>query len=201
MLITYKNKPEKTSGGQSPPLNISQNVLTSSILSASSALFPVCAVVTAFGVIGGVLKFYRIENPYILAVLEITNVSQLTPGVSLLPLVSALFSFGGICIITQIPALTKGKIPLKKFFMWRIPAAVISALICKLFVKIGFIRHEYSIPALAKDGSEVIPLDSGSPVASAALFIMAVILAKTAQKEEAEVCDKIPQPEYILSGK
>jgi hypothetical protein len=167
------------------PPQITQKVFNSSILSASSALFPACATVTAFGVIGGVLEFYGVRNLYIHAVLQVTNISQLSPSLSLLPFIAALFSFGSVYIIMQIPALTGGKFSLKQFFLWRIPAAIISAIICRLFIILGFISHENAIPALAWDGNEYIPLDSGSPIASAALLIMAVILVKSAQEKEA----------------
>jgi len=182
LIISRSNKRLIPKDGQSSPLQLSSYVFTSSILSASSALLPVCAVITAFGLIGGVLRFYGIDNAYTLALLEITNVSGLMPRSSLLPFIAALFSFGGLCIIMQIPALTKGSVPLKPFLLWRIPAAIISALVCRLFMAAGFITYESSVPALAKDGAEGISLVSGSPIASAALFMMAVLLVQVAQE-------------------
>jgi hypothetical protein len=183
VILTFRNK--KTTGGHSrQPLKLSQSVFTSSVMSASSALFPVCVIVTMFGLIGGVLGFYGVNHPYILAALELTNVSGLSPEIAMLPLIAALFSFGGLCIIMQVPTLTKGKVPLKRFFLWRLPAAVISAGVCKVLTLTGFVGYESAVPALSESGNRLIKLDSGSPVASVALFIMAVILVQTAQERE-----------------
>ncbi|MCL2698497.1 MAG: hypothetical protein FWE74_10525 [Oscillospiraceae bacterium] len=157
------------------------NVFTPAVLSASSALFPVCAVVVAFGVIKGALQFTGLESSFVFAALEISNTAKLMPNPVLLPLIAALFSTGGLCIITQIPALTNKKIPLKGFFLWRIPAAVLSALFCRLLMP--FINFSVYVPASTGAGA-VIPTQAGSPVASAALLIMAVILVKTAGEKK-----------------
>ena len=171
------------------PMNFSLSVFTSSILSASSALFPVCSVIVAFGFINEALRFFGAGRVLMLlgektdriffAMSEISNISGFPPNLSLLPLIAAIFSFGGFCIITQIPALTKGTVPLKRFFLWRIPAAVLSAIICKLIMPLfGF---AFTMPVTA--GHFIIPSEAGHPVASAALFIMAVMLVKTAEEK------------------
>jgi hypothetical protein len=159
------------------------NVFTPAILSASSALFPVCAVIAAFGVIKGTLQFIGIENDFVFAVLEITGTSQLAPNPALLPLIAALFSTGGLCIIMQIPALTKKKLPLREFYLWRIPAAVLSALFCKLLMPL--VDFTAYVPA-STGGVAALPTEAGSPVASVCLLIMAVILVKTAGEEQVD---------------
>jgi hypothetical protein len=165
-------------GHGSPPLQL--NSFTPAVLSASSALFPVCAVVVAFGVIRGALQFIGLESRLLFAFLEVSNTSALAPNPALLPLIAALFSTGGLCILMQIPALTAKRIPLRGFFLWRIPAAVLSALFCRIFM--FFIDFTAYVPA-STDGISVLPSQAGSPVASACLLIMAVILVRTAGEE------------------
>jgi hypothetical protein len=178
--LRNKKSPAKLSG---PPLQLSQDVFTSSVMTASSALFPVCAVIVAFGVIGGVLKFIGIEHELLFAILEISNTSDLAPDLSLLPLFAALFSFGGLCILSQVPALTKGRIPLKRFFLWRIPAGFLSAVICWLIVRFADFGEPPYVTVIAS--RVTMATEAGSPVASAALLIMAVILVKTAGEGKA----------------
>jgi hypothetical protein len=180
----------------SPPLQITQDVFIKSVTSAASALFPVCAVITAFGVLGGALRFYGIDNSYFFAAFEISNVKNLPPDLSLLPLFAALFSFGGLCIIMQIPALLKRRTPLRGFFLWRIPAALLSALICRLTLPLY--NFDYSVPVTA-DTARLIPLEAGSPVASVSLLIMALILVKTVQ--DGAPYDSIPRSQCTSSGK
>jgi len=178
-FLNLKNPARRSSGAHNAPLQLTQETFTSSIISASSALFPVCAVIVAFGVIGGALSFIGIESTILFAFLEISNVSALTPNPALLPLIAALFSFGGLCIIMQIPALTKGKVPLRKFFLWRIPAAVMSALICRLLLPF----FDLTAYVTASTGGIIKPTQAGNPVASVCLLIMAVILVRTAGEE------------------
>jgi hypothetical protein len=174
------NRKKITGGFKNPPLQLTQDTFTSSIMSASSALFPVCAVVVAFGVIGGVLSFIGLENPLFFAFLEISNVSSLTPDLRLLPLIAAMFSFGGVCIIMQVPAIAKGRLHLKSFFLWRFPAAVLSALICRLLMQLV----DFTVYIPASTIIDILPTESASPVASVCLLIMAVILVQTAGEEK-----------------
>jgi len=199
IILSAKNKkgfpykPQKSETNQS--LKCSRDVFISSVMSASSALFPVCAIVVTFGVLNHVLRFYGIERIFALlgegfdifffAVMEISNASKLPPSLSFLPIIAALFSFGGLCIITQIPAITKQKIPLKRFFLWRIPAALMSALICKLIVINGLLTIDYTVPVITRATGVILPSQAQNPIASAALLIMSMILVKTAQEKRA----------------
>lgn len=195
VLLTRKNKKSsvKTTYGFSPPVKLKQtdsplqDVFISSVMSASSSLFPVCAIIVTFGVIAQVFRFYfnvlGLSNPLNLfyAVLEISNASSLPPNRALLPLIAALFSFGGICIIMQIPALTKGKISLKNFYLCRIPAALMSAVLCRILLPLFKINA--AIPVTAGNTGFIKPTEAQNPIASSALLIMAVILLKTTQEK------------------
>jgi hypothetical protein len=184
IILNFKRKNITTAHGN-PPLRL--NAFTPAVLSASSALFPVCAVVVAFGLIKGALQFIGIQHllgeaasAYIFAALEITGTSSLAPNPALLPLIAALFSTGGLCILMQIPALFNDKIPLRGFFLWRIPAAILSALFCRLLMP--FIDFTAYI-SVSTGGVSALPTEAGSPIASVCLLIMAVILVRTVGEE------------------
>ncbi|MDR2558302.1 MAG: hypothetical protein LBC86_01975 [Oscillospiraceae bacterium] len=180
VLLNIRRK-DITDEKSRPPLQL--NAFTPAVMSAGSALFPVCAVIVAFGVIKGTLQFIGIESTIIFAVLEISSISQFVPNPVFLPFIAALFSTGGLCILMQIPAIlgpgakAKNKIPLRGFFWWRIPAALLSAAICRLLMP--FIDFTAYIPVSTAE-TAVISTQAGSPIASAALLIMAVILVRTA---------------------
>ncbi|MCL2018296.1 MAG: hypothetical protein FWG70_00935 [Oscillospiraceae bacterium] len=178
VFLNIKNK-KITNELKNSSVQLSGDVFISSVLSASSALFTVCAVVVAFGVIGGTLRFLGLRYEFIFAVLEISSAARFAPVLSNLPLLAALFSTGGICILTQINALVSGKFPLKRFFLWRIPAALLSSIICKLIITF----FDFTTYVTVSTKNVIIPTNAGNPIASVSLLIMAVILIKTADEK------------------
>ncbi|MCL2108913.1 MAG: hypothetical protein FWH20_06175 [Oscillospiraceae bacterium] len=198
-ILTFKksvnsNSPKipKPAKNKPPPLQLTQEVFTTSVISSASALFPVCVLIISFSVIIEALKSCGVERvlgllgenaaALFFAALEITNAAKLPADYAILPLIAGLFSFGGLCILMQVPALTKGKFSLKKFLLWRIPGALISAVICKVFLHLFDL--ETALPAATSPIQQKIPLEAGNPVASIALFCMAVILIKSLQEFE-----------------
>ena len=190
VILNFKNPVKKSE--RNLRFNITQDVFTSSVISSARALFPVCVLIISFGVIIQTLKFYGIERilslfgenapAFFFSAVEITNAGGLPADLSLLPIYAALFSFGGLCITLQVPALLKNKALLKKFFLWRIPAALLSAGICRLLML--FFNLEQAVAASASPHGEIIPLEAGNPIASVTLFIMAVILIKSFREKQ-----------------
>lgn len=62
------------------------------------------------------------------ALLEVTQVRGLVPEGIAAPLCAAALSFGGVCVLMQVAALTRGEISLKPLLISRLPAAMMSAL-------------------------------------------------------------------------
>lgn len=123
--------------------DLSSGAFISSVTSGARVMFTVCAMITGFSVVSAILGATGVndlserllgllgagENSSAIfaAVLEVTRIKSIVPVNGAMPLCAALLSFGGICVIMQIAALS-GKIPLKRFILSRIPAAALSAL-------------------------------------------------------------------------
>ncbi|MBP1543159.1 MAG: hypothetical protein J6A16_03600 [Oscillospiraceae bacterium] len=126
--------------------DLSADVFIGSVTACAKVMFTVCAMITGFSVItamldisgvsqlisslSGIVLMDKNSDVIFPALLEISRIKELLPlGVYTLPLSSALLSFGGVCVIMQISAITSGLIPMKHFLLSRIPAAALSALI------------------------------------------------------------------------
>lgn len=123
--------------------DLSAGTFISSVMSGAKVMFTVCTMITGFSVISAILGtvgvnalFERLlgllgaeENSTAIfsTILEVTRIKTISPTSCAMPICAALLSFGGVCVIMQITALS-GKIPLKRFILSRVPAAAISAL-------------------------------------------------------------------------
>lgn len=117
-------------------LRINSDCFISSVTDGAKVLFTVCAMITAFAVISAMLReigvfslFERFfsNSEVFPALLEVTRIKNIKQSAYALPLCAALLSFGGVCVLLQITALSKG-ISLKRFLISRVPAALFSAL-------------------------------------------------------------------------
>lgn len=118
------------------------------VRSSALSLFTVCTVIVAFNVILSMLtelsgKIGLNLPEYILGFAEISNLLKLPPRLELLPLISGICSFGGICVLIQCAAICGKAFSLKLFLLMRIPTAVLSGLICFILLQL----FEISIPA------------------------------------------------------
>ena len=127
-------------------IRFTSQVFTDSVLSAGKSLFTICLMIVFFstcmtfaditGVFSMVKKVTGCSDnilALVKSVVEITSVTQLDGNsYGLLPAVSAVCSFGGICVMVQITAVCKGSFSLRYFFLTRPLNALMSALICFL---------------------------------------------------------------------
>jgi hypothetical protein len=105
------------------------------------------------------------------SVVEINNILKLTHGqYTLLPIISALLSFGGICVVMQILQFSGGFIRFSKFMLYRIFAAVISFFLTKTALIL--------FPALTAVQAETVNggFTKGTPLPSIFLILMSIIL-------------------------
>ena len=169
---------------------ISSEMLADSVVSSGRAMADICVMIIAFSVVNAVLsrigaaaavgellsKLTCLDNAsgeaIVAAALDITNVSAFPRGDwLLLPYVSALVSFGGICVMFQLSSLTSNRISLRPFIIMRITAAVISFMVCRIILPY-FMEYEIvEVSALA-----VSRTSSGSAVPSVMLVFMTVML-------------------------
>ncbi len=168
---------------------ISSEMLTESVLRSGRAMADICIMITAFSVLN--VMFVRMGTAaavgellakltcldrksgeaIVAALLDVTSISAFPCGDwLLLPYISALVSFGGVCVIFQLSAITAGRLSLRPFIIMRIIAAVISFWICRLLLPY-FIEYE-TVEAAAVN----VNRSGGSPVSSVMLVLMTVML-------------------------
>lgn len=134
--VQYDNKSEYK-------IKISSETIISSVESTAVSLFKICIMIIFSSVI---IAFMEIllseigisENFCVLgnSFIEITSLSRLEKDIfRLLPIITALFSFGGISVIMQIKAITGDRFSLKYFFISRIIIAFLSSIISEIAVK------------------------------------------------------------------
>ena len=135
---------------------VSGNV-TEAVNSASKALFTICTVIIAFNVAltctDEALNAFGISVPALISgVLEISNMLKITePAVSLIPVVSAVASFGGICVMLQCAAIGGKMLKIKSFIAARLICALLSELysfvilqFAEISVHVSTISRHYS---------------------------------------------------------
>ena len=167
-------------------VKISLNTITDSIEKSVKALGVICGTILAFNIIIELMEFTGIMGllesvgvkKITCAAFEISNLSLFQgENYSLLPVFAALTSFGGLCIIMQTAALSQGKIPLKKFVLSRIPAAILSGIICKIITDVtGVALESYASMPMTP------VLSSVDPLCSICIVVMTYILINDKQK-------------------
>lgn len=111
--------------------------LTDAVADSGKALMTMCGIIVAFSVVnvvvGKVCSIVGTEAPLIAAIFEVTNVTEADPfKLELIPFITALTSFGGICVWIQNKALVKNSFPVMKTLLLRIPISVTSGIIFKV---------------------------------------------------------------------
>ncbi len=118
------------------------------VQSSALSLFTVCTVIVAFNVILSMCsELFKTAGvtlePSVLGFFEISNLLKMTSDLNMLPLISAISSFGGICVLVQCTAICGGALSLKRFLISRIPIAFLSGIYCAVFLQL----FDISIPA------------------------------------------------------
>ena len=124
-------------------IKISSETLISAVETTAISLFKICIMIIFSSVIIVLTKilFSKIiinENISVIinSLIEITTLTEFKKDMfNFLPIVTTLFSFGGISVIMQIKAITGNRFSLKYFFISRIIIAFLSAVISKIAVK------------------------------------------------------------------
>jgi hypothetical protein len=137
------------------------------INSSGKTMLQICLMVVVFGIVSRAFVFLGVTGGTFHSLLEITNIMDLRANPAL---ISALTSFGGVCIVFQVFAICGGRFSLRKFLLSRIPIAALSAGICRL------ITRNLVIEASTRPRVELS--ESGSLVAASCLLIMTLILLR-----------------------
>lgn len=187
-----KDSEERGSG----KLNISAKILTESIMGGGRSIADICIMITAFSVLTAFLRQTGViglagrlisqltdispENSegLILALLDVTAVGGLEKNnYELLPAICGLTSFGGICVIMQIAALTTGRLSIKPLVFTRAAAALLSSAVCRMLMP-------YMIAEETVSAAEIYfaAHREPSPVPSLLLILMTVFLFREYEK-------------------
>ena len=195
LIIGQIYKPTLT--GNNNNISINSECIIQSVLSAGKALFTICVTIIFFAAMIAVIEttgFFDIFSQdigvYIKGVAEISNLSEITAkSTKIIPIVTSICSFGGICVLMQIKAIVKDKISLKFFIAARICAMAIAYGISDIAVKIFLPKEIY---AAAVHTRPVINSDNIIP--SICLICMIFIIFsgnKRGKKEEVKSQGKI----------
>lgn len=166
------------------------DMITDCVINGGRSMADICFMVTAFAVVTEIMDYSGIisavgamiskiinldtteSEQLIRAVMDVTAVNGFTYGnYALLPYLSSLVSFGGICVIFQISAVTSGKLSLKPLILMRILSAVISFFICRIITPF-MLENE----TVFTSSFNVRTHQAHSPVPSVMLIIMTFVL-------------------------
>lgn len=153
LLISYLLKMSPNQSKNTAGFKLSAEMLTENILSAGRSMAVICFMITAFSVLSAFLREIGITESLsriiadtgllstevaqgaVLAFLDVTAVSALPHNnYEILPLICALSSFGGVCVLLQISAVTSGKLSIKPLILLRTAAAVLCGIICRIIM-------------------------------------------------------------------
>ena len=155
------------------------NCFVSSVISGAKVMFTVCVMIVGFSVIASLLRTLGVysaaeilfKNEAIFpALLEVTRIKSAAAISYAFPLCAALLSFGGVCVLMQISALSNG-IPLKGLMISRAAAVIVSALLAMPFSRIFSVTDE----AVFAPNVTIIPF-TGNAVLSLCVLAMCAIL-------------------------
>lgn len=192
----------------SEKLNLTPQTTTDCILAAGRSIADICIMITAFSVISSFLSCigatgYAAElisritalpesctDGIFCAILDVSDIAKLPVyRYDLLPIVCALVSFGGICVILQVYAVIGGRFSIAPMLAMRIAAAALSAAVCRLLMPF-FLSEE----ALSAAEISVSVHSAPSPIPSLLLILMTLILFRETErlsiKAVPPVCDK-----------
>ncbi len=153
------------SGGE-VRLDLSAECFVRSVEGGSRVMYTVCAAAAAFAAVTALLDCSGVtglaadifgmaglggnSDRLFPAILEVTRVRDMLPtGMAAAPLCAGLLSFGGICVIMQLLAVSDGEIPMRGLLISRIPAAALSALLAILAGLADTAQEAYSANAPA----------------------------------------------------
>lgn len=166
-------------------VNFSAELFTDAVTSTGKSLLVICLMIIFCSSVICILEnlnlfvcikkiFSLTENQVVLikSCLELTYISELKgQPFDLLPYITAVCSFGGVCILIQCAALNKGGVNLKVFLAARPLCAVLSGVMCNLLKKY-FIPDTVEVVSINKS----VLVNFNNFVPSICLILMILLL-------------------------
>lgn len=183
--------------------------LVEAVKGAGSALLTICWMIIAFSlgltlanesgileglatVLGRIMPAFKGEIiPYISSILEITAISTLkNPGLEAMPIIGAIFAFGGVCVLLQVMAIGEKGLLYGHLWLTRLIASgaafAATALLTNIWLKIDTSASAIftGLPLNPASGfTSLSPITQSSPLPSLCLMAMTLLLLKETKKE------------------
>lgn len=149
-LLIYSHIYKFKSNSDNEKIQINGDILVNSVVSSGKSMLIISAMIIFFSYLINLLdclKFYDIiklknANIFLKSLFDITFISNLSADFKVLPLITAVISFGGICILLQVFCICNKTFSLKRLFLLRIPISLLSALACYLILKSNILAIE-----------------------------------------------------------
>ena len=193
LVISPFLRRKKQTGGNIPPVTVNSEILMDCTASAGRSMADVCFITAAFSVIsqmvtscgagealGKALKLTasRSEasaNELVQPLFDVTAAGLLPAGDhTILPLICAYISFGGICVLVQLSSLCRGKFSILPVILMRGAAGSISFAVCRIISPYLLRNETVAVSALKANLYRGI-----SPVPTVMLMIMTFMLLCT----------------------
>ena len=186
-IIGRISKPGITSS-HPPKINFAE-ALTDSVASAGDSLLKMCFMIVFFSAITAVADcfglFSLVENTFGMSgnamilfrsAFEITNLCSLSSNAAgLIPFVTVICGFGGICVVLQTAAVIHSGYSIKKFLLYLPVRAIMNYAFAKLFCRLML---EDSIPVFVKSEKIIVELDNLLPSICLIMMIFILVLQK-----------------------
>jgi len=154
-----------------------------SVNSSASALFKICSIIVIFNIMltaaESFLSLFQIEIPVIIkSFFEISNIVRLkNPNVAVLPIISAISSTGGLCVLFQSYSLIGNDFSPKAFILSRLPCSLISSAVTAILL----FFWDISVPVFSENKNYCFEFNSNRAIL-VLLLIMCVILLQKSEK-------------------
>lgn len=178
--------------------DLSSGCFVTSVMSAAQVMLTVCIMIVCFSAITSIVEIAGVtafaETLFSLigagknasnilpALMEISCIQRLCPSEALTAaLCGALLSFGGICVILQVKAISDAHISLKPFLLSRIPAMLLSggsSIFASPFINTAA-QNEY-VPTSSAIQTDVFSVNAGM---SLCVLIMCALLLSTSREK------------------
>lgn len=162
-------------------LDLTADCFVSSVIAAARVMFTVCAMIVGFAAVTALLKVLGVysaaaalfgNDAVFPALLEVTRIKSIAAESHSLMLCAALLSFGGVCVLAQIAALSDG-IPLRGFVLSRAASAAVSAVIAMPFSRFFAARDA----AVFAPNVTAAPFTGNAVLSLCVLAMCAILLA------------------------
>ncbi len=190
VILPFSGKIQKIK--KSRKIGINYKIINDSIFNSGKAMTRICLCITAFGVVNAFLDYLGAADfcgsmisvithrdisscrGVFSAFLDITNVKALPCGdMTLLPVICAILSFGGLCVIFQLMAVTEENISVIPIIIIRTVCGLFSYIICRMLLPFFIVMESVEAASMA-----VHFYKAPNPVPSVMLILMTLYTLK-----------------------